>query len=123
KIQRQPLRRTPVIGKIEAYLAAPLSRPVLGVVVRDQSWESQQKARHGIAASACGLPRIGQRGREIEPPVALIGLIDGQLPATEIDAPLQCVRAGCKTYIVDVFECVFAPVNRQRTRLPDADIA
>ena len=58
-----------------------------------QGRESKNKACRGITAFTGRIPGVGKAGREIEAPIALVGLVDGQLPAAEVGANFERVYA------------------------------
>src|SRR3982074_234912 len=82
----------------------------------------KQEARHCIAASPRGLPGIGKRRREVEAPIPLVGLIDRELAAPKIHAPLEGMLADHSTHVVHILEGILTPKDWQRAGLANTEI-
>ena len=88
-----------------------------------EGWIAKQEACHGIAPFAGRIPRIGKCGGEIEAAVALIGLIDRQLPAAEVGTNLERVRTFRPGQVVELLKGVLPAIQRKRAGLTDSKIA
>ena len=86
-VESQFLGNAPVVGGVQAEFDASLAGPVERVVVSNERGETEDKAGRAVASGA--LPRIGERGGEVETAVALVGLVDGDLTAAKIGAEFE----------------------------------